>query len=75
MNKKLDDFRKKDYCVLCKKETPYHLETHIKDRYYYIECVGQLCSKCFSFYYSPQSQWGLSFSEILIWISNFKKTC
>lgn len=37
----------KDRCVICNKETSYEFETHINQRYGYIEGVGQLCRSCY----------------------------
>lgn len=37
----------KDNCIICNKETPYDFETHISQRYGYIEGVGQLCRSCY----------------------------
>lgn len=46
-NKKLDFFKTKEKCVICKETTQYEKNTHINKRYFYIDCVGQLCSKCY----------------------------
>jgi hypothetical protein len=35
-----------DKCVICGQETPYTISTHIDMRFFYVEGVGQLCSKC-----------------------------
>lgn len=42
----------KDYCVICKRSTPYLKTTHINKRKFYIECAGQLCEKCYFNLYS-----------------------
>lgn len=36
----------KDKCVICGKETPYDVSTHIDFRLNYIEGSGQLCGEC-----------------------------
>jgi hypothetical protein len=36
-----------DNCVICGRETPYTVETHIDNRIGYIEGMGQLCLGCF----------------------------
>jgi hypothetical protein len=36
-----------EYCVLCKSETPYTIDTHIDFREGYIKGVGQLCRICY----------------------------
>lgn len=36
----------KDNCVMCGKETPYDVTTHIDMRSNYVEGVGQLCVNC-----------------------------
>jgi hypothetical protein len=36
-----------DNCVICGRETPYTIETHIDHRIGYIEGMGQLCLRCF----------------------------
>lgn len=37
----------KDRCVVCNKETLYETETHINNRYNYVEGVGQVCNACY----------------------------
>jgi len=39
---------KKEKCIVCKKETPYLISTHINERLNYVEGAGQLCSRCWS---------------------------
>lgn len=46
----------KDKCVLCGSETPYDKTTHIDFRQYYIECLGQLCFKCYNEIYNTKTQ-------------------
>lgn len=41
-----------DFCVLCGKETPYTLDTHIDFRKGYIEGAGQLCEFCYEKHYT-----------------------
>lgn len=36
----------KDLCVICSAVTPYHTNTDVKDRQYYVEGLGQLCVSC-----------------------------
>ena len=35
-----------DVCVVCGAATPYTVDTHIDEREYYIEGLGQLCNYC-----------------------------
>jgi hypothetical protein len=44
-NKKF--WEEKDKCVMCGAETQYNKSTHIDNRDYYIEGVGQLCRECY----------------------------
>ena len=37
----------KELCIRCNKPTPYHPNTPITLRRYYVEGSGQLCEKCF----------------------------
>ena len=37
----------KELCIRCNKPTPYHPDTPIMLRRYYVEGSGQLCEKCF----------------------------
>ena len=37
----------KELCIRCNKPTPYHSNTPITLRRYYVEGSGQLCEKCF----------------------------
>ena len=37
----------KERCVLCGAITPYHRETPIGERLYYVEGCGQLCENCY----------------------------
>ena len=36
-----------ELCIRCGKPTPYHPDTPITLRRYYVEGSGQLCEKCF----------------------------
>jgi hypothetical protein len=36
----------KDKCIMCGKETPYDVHTHIDMRIGYVEGAGQLCRDC-----------------------------
>jgi len=38
---------KKDYCLLCGKETIYDFTTPISQRVFYMEGAGQLCRECY----------------------------
>jgi hypothetical protein len=37
-----------DRCVICAKETPYLVSTHIDMRFFYVEGAGQLCEDCYN---------------------------
>jgi len=37
----------KDSCVKCGVKTPYHMDTDIEFRQFYIEGAGQLCRDCY----------------------------
>ena len=37
----------RELCIRCGKPTPYHPDTPITLRRYYVEGSGQLCEKCF----------------------------
>lgn len=50
----LETFKKKDSCVMCGEKTNHSQDESINTRSYYVECVGQLCNKCFSMVYSPR---------------------
>ena len=39
--------KEKELCIRCGKPTPYHPNTPITIRRYYVEGSGQLCEKCF----------------------------
>ena len=41
-----------ELCIHCNKPTPYHPNTRITLRRYYVEGSGQLCEKCFYELYS-----------------------
>ena len=43
-----------EYCVLCKSETPYTINTHIDFREGYIKGIGQLCRICY--YSNPEEK-------------------
>ena len=38
--------KKEDLCVVCWKPTGYTTDVPLKDRWHYVEGVGQLCYKC-----------------------------
>lgn len=42
---------KNEICVICGKETEYTFDTHIQERKYYVEGVGQLCKRCYYLIY------------------------
>ena len=42
-------------CVMCEKETPYKVNTHIDLREHYVEGGGQLCKECWDKTYNPPS--------------------
>ena len=45
-----------ELCIRCNKPTPYHTNTPITLRRYYVEGSGQLCEKCyFTLYPVPGS--------------------
>ena len=52
----------KELCIRCNKPTPYHPNTPIMLRRYFVEGSGQLCEKCFYELYpvpgALQSNWG-----------------
>lgn len=37
-----------DKCVICGKETPYLVSTHIDLRFFYVEGSGQTCEDCYN---------------------------
>jgi hypothetical protein len=37
-----------DKCVMCGKDTPYLVSTHIDMRHFYVEGCGQLCKDCYN---------------------------
>lgn len=42
----MENATQKEHCVICGKETPYFISTHIDYRVGYVEGVGQLCRTC-----------------------------
>ena len=52
----------KELCIRCGKPTPYHPNTPITLRRYFVEGSGQLCEQCYFTLYpvpgSSQSNWG-----------------
>lgn len=46
VKERIDKIETRDKCVICGKETPYTIETHIDFRLYYVEGCGQLCKEC-----------------------------
>ena len=45
-----NDFKVQHYetCVTCNENTDVPIDLHIDYRHNYVECVGQLCTKCFN---------------------------
>ena len=43
-------------CVICKNDTPYLVTTPIAMRINYIECMGQVCDKCFNEYHQESKE-------------------
>lgn len=41
----------KEYCIICKKETPYYRHQPIDCRQFYIYGAGQLCQRCYETIY------------------------
>lgn len=37
-----------DLCVICRTDTGVPTSTHIEDRQYYVDCMGQHCSYCYN---------------------------
>lgn len=56
MNTLLAEFENKEICVVCRKKTEESKNTNINKRFYYVECVGQLCSKCYEEIYDIKYQ-------------------
>jgi len=50
----------KELCIRCNKPTPYHPNTPITFRRYYIEGSGQLCEKCYFTLYPVTDSLGIS---------------
>ena len=48
----------KEPCIRCGKPTPYHPNTPITLRRYYVEGSGQLCDKCFYELYPVPGSFG-----------------
>ncbi len=48
----------KDKCVVCKKDSQYDKDEHIKARIGYIEGSGQLCLDCYDDIYSMKKRRG-----------------
>lgn len=42
----MENANQREHCVICGKETPYLISTHIDYRIGYVEGVGQLCRTC-----------------------------
>lgn len=56
MNTLLKEFENKETCVICRKKTEENRDTHVNQRMYYVECVGQLCPKCYGEIYDIKYQ-------------------
>jgi hypothetical protein len=52
----------KELCIRCNKPTPYHPNTPITLRRYYVEGSGQLCSHCFYELYPMPTSFGSKLS-------------
>lgn len=48
MNDILKEFQEKEICVICNKKSEENKQSHINNRFYYVECAGQLCSECYN---------------------------
>lgn len=46
----------KEYCIICKKETPYYRQKHIDCRQFYIYGAGQLCQQCYENIYQNEKE-------------------
>ena len=51
----------KELCIRCNKPTPYHPETPITLRRYFVEGSGQLCPLCWQELYGVAPTLGVSF--------------
>jgi len=56
VNNLLKEFENKEVCVLCNKKTDENKNTNINKRMFYVECVGQLCGKCYVEIYDVKYQ-------------------
>ena len=55
----------KELCIRCGKPTPYHPNTPITLRRYYVEGSGQLCSLCYQELYGVAGSLGVPFGTRL----------
>ena len=53
----------KELCVRCNKPTPYHPNTPITLRRYYVEGSGQLCPLCYQELYGVAGSLGVPFGS------------
>ena len=53
----------KELCIRCNKPTPYHPNTPITLRRYYVEGSGQLCPLCYQELYGVAGPLGVPFGS------------
>ena len=64
----------KELCIRCNKPTPYHPNTPITLRRYYVEGSGQLCPLCYQELYGMTGSLGVPFGSRLPQTSDGKRT-
>ena len=64
----------KELCIRCNKPTPYHPNTPITLRRYYVEGSGQLCPLCWQELYGVAGSLGIPFGSRLPQTSDEKRT-
>jgi hypothetical protein len=64
----------KELCIRCNKPTPYHPNTPIMLRRYYVEGSGQLCPLCYQELYGVAGSLGVPFGTGLPQTSEEKRT-
>ena len=64
----------KELCIRCNKLTPYHPNTPITLRRYYVEGSGQLCPLCYQELYGVAGSLGVPFGTGLPQTSDEKHT-
>ena len=63
-----------ELCIRCNKPTPYHPNTPITLRRYYVEGSGQLCHLCYQELYGVAGSLGVSFGSRLLQTNDEKRT-